>query len=227
MGKGIKIFDLNKQLSKKEVRKYSFRNHTIFILSNLCFFNVLILSRSFFHKSLVVKKFQSVHFLSVFLILLVFHLFFQNAFMLLVNIFQVISFIFFIIEKVLSIFLPNLSLFLINFFLFSFFEFFIFYLSCKIFSHLFFLFILFSGFTLFVLFLFLKLIFNMPEHFLIFKSNLFFLILDNWISKRSHNLLNFLFSFSLLMLSFLFKFILKTSVFLLHFDILMLNKFFT
>jgi hypothetical protein len=40
-------------------------------------------------------------------------------------------------------------------------------------------------------------------------------------------LLNFLFSFSLLMLSFLFKFILKTSVFLLHFDILMLNKFFT
>ena len=125
----------------------------------------------------------------------------------------------------MGVLLPNLSLFLINFFFLEFFSLFFFDLPCKILSHLFFLFLLLSSPAFFVLFLFFELILNVSKHLLILKSNLFFLILNNRISERGHNLFDFLFSFSLFLFSFLFKFILKTSVLLLHFDILILEKY--
>lgn len=144
--------------------------------------------------------------------------------MLLVNIFQVTGFIFLILEEILSIFFPNLSLFLIDFFLLYLFGFFLLNLSCKILSHLFLLFLLFSGSSLFIFFLFFQLIFNMPDHFLILKSDLFFLILDDWISKWGHNLFDFLLPFFFFLLSFSLKLILEPGILLLHSNILRLKN---
>jgi hypothetical protein len=137
-----------------------------------------------------------------------------------VNILQIILFLFLVLEKGASIFFPHISLFGINFFLLNLFLFFLIYLSSKIISHLCFLFLSYS-LTSFLFLLFLsELVFNMSHHFLIFSSDLFFLILDNRIGKRGHYCFNLLFTLSFFFFSFFLEFILESSILLLSFDIL-------
>jgi len=140
-----------------------------------------------------------------------------------VNTLQVLLFLLLVLEKGTSIFFPYICLFWINFFLLNLFLSFFVYLSRKIVSHLGFLFLSYFLTSFFFLLFFSKLIFNMPHHFFIFSSDLFFLVLDNRIGKWSHNWFNLFFTFSFFFFSFFLKLILESSVLLLSFDIL--NKY--
>lgn len=146
--------------------------------SNFSLFNIFRLISCCFHQSLIIKQFESIHFLSVFELLFVFHLGQQNFLMFMVNPLQVFLFLLLVIEKGICILFPDISLFGIDFLLLKLFLFFLIYLPCKISSHLCFL-IFGYLFTPFLLLLFFsQLIFNMFHHFLILSSDLFFLILD-------------------------------------------------
>ena len=125
-----------------------------------------------------------------------------------------------VLEKGTSVLFPNFCLLGINFPVLNLFFIFLFHLPSKIVSHLCFLFLsyLLTSF-LFILF-FSKLIVDMPYHFLIFSSDLLFLVFDNRIGKWGHYCLDLFLAFSFLLLSFSLKLILKSSVLLLRFDIL-------
>jgi len=144
--------------------------------------------------------------------------------MLLVHLLQVVCLALLVFEEILGVFFPDDGLFFVDFLLFCLFCSFFFDLSGKVLSHLLFLLLLLSGSSFFFLLFFFKLIFNVSEHFLILKSDLFLLILNDWVCKWSHDLLDFFLSFSLFLLSLSLKLILESGIFLLHFDILKLVK---
>ena len=151
--------------------------------SNFSFLDVLRLICCCFHQSLIIEQLQGVHFLSVFELLLVFHLSQEDLLMFFVYALQVILLLLLVLEKGTSIFFPYICLFGINFFLLDLFLFFLVHLSSKIISHLCFLFLSYS-LTSFLFLLFLsELVFNMSHHFFIFGSDLFFLVFDNRIGK--------------------------------------------
>ena len=157
-----------------------------------------------FHQSFVVKKFKSIHFLSVLCVLFILHLSKQNFLMFLIDVFKILLFFLLVIKESSSIFLPDLCLLCINLFLVNLFLMFFINLTTKILSHLLFLLLSSSSSSFFFFLLLFKLIFNMLHHFLIFSSDLLLLILDHWISKRSHNSFNFFLSLTFFLFSFSF-----------------------
>lgn len=191
--------------------------------SNFGLFYLSILTGCCLHQGFVIQKLESVHFLFVFFLLLLFHLFLKDALVLLVNVLKVLSFAFLVLEKVLGVFFPNFSLLFVNFLLFQFLLFFFLDLSGQVVSHLLFLFLLLeSPSLLFFLFSF-ELIVDMLQHFFVFKADLLLLVLDDGIGEGSHDLLNLFLSLAFFLLPFPFEFILEPGIFLLHFDILELD----
>lgn len=181
---------------------------------------MLILICCCLHQGLVVEELEGIHLLSVLFILLFFHLVLQNIFMLPVNALQIILLLLLILVEVVSVFLPYLSLLVVDFLLCNLFLFFFIHLLRQVFSHLLLLVFLFSLSSIVVFLLLLKLRLDVLHHFLIFKLDLFLLILDDGISKRCHNVFDFVFSFFLFLIPFLFKFVLKSGIFLLHLYVL-------
>eukprot|EP00178_Gracilaria_changii_P019193 TRINITY_DN55785_c0_g1_i1.p1 TRINITY_DN55785_c0_g1~~TRINITY_DN55785_c0_g1_i1.p1 ORF type:complete len:161 (+),score=6.37 TRINITY_DN55785_c0_g1_i1:175-657(+) len=139
--------------------------------------------------------------------------------MLFMDVFQIILLLLFSLVKVACVFFPDLCLLIVNLFFIKFFLFFLFNLFSKILSHFGFLDILLLFSSLLVLPLSFKLILYVSHHLLIFSLDLFFLVFDNRISKRSHNFLDFLFPLFLFLLSSLLEFILKSCILFLRFDI--------
>lgn len=174
------------------------------MVSNLSLFYLPILTRCCLHQGLVIQELKSVHFLFVFLLLLLFHLFLEDAFMLLVNVLKVLSLAFLVLEKVLGVFFPDFGLLFVNFLLLEFLLFLFLDLSGQVVSHLFFLFLLLeSPSLLFFLFSF-ELIVDMLQHFLVFETDLLLLVLDDGIGEGRHNLLNFFLSLAFFLLPFPF-----------------------
>lgn len=206
---------------------YNYKNYSIILgqlklkrTSKFCLFDVAIDFSSCFHQGLVVQQLKGVHLLSVFVILFLLHLFLQDILVLFVNLLQILCFILFILEKVGSILLPYICLLRVNFFLIDFLSFLFLNLTSQVISHLFFLFLLFLFLPLFFLLLFFELVLNVSQHFLILESDLFFLILDDRISERGHNMLYLILSFSFLLFSFPLEFVLDPCILLLGPDVL-------
>lgn len=144
--------------------------------------------------------------------------------MLFINSLQVVLLLLLIIEESLSVLLPDDGLLLINLFFLDLLLVLLIHLTSQVLSHL--LFMLFSNFfaSLLLLFLLFELIFDVTHHFLVLSSNLLFLVLDDRVSKRSHDCLDLLLPLFFLLLSFSFELILETSVLLLSLNILNCNN---
>ena len=140
--------------------------------------------------------------------------------MLLVDILQILILLLLVVVEGLGVLFPDHCLFLINFLLFDLFLSLLLNLPAQVFPHL--LLLDFRGsFFPFLLFLFLsELIFNMPHHLVIFRLDLFLLILDDRVREGSHHRLDLLLSLSLFFVSLPLQLVLQSAVLFLSFDVL-------
>jgi len=188
--------------------------------SNLGLFDVLGFLGCCLHEGLVVEQFESVHFLSVFEVLLVLHLRQQHFFVLLVNALQVFLLVFFVLDEGTGVLLPHLSLLFVDFLLLLLLAVFLVDLPRQVLSHLLLLF-LSDAVTAFFLFSFLaELVFDVFHHLFVFGPDLFFLVLDDRVGEGSHHCLDLLFSLLLLLFPLALELVLEARVFFLSLDVL-------
>lgn len=188
--------------------------------SNLGLFDVLGFLSCCLHEGLVVEQFESVHFLSVFKVLLVLHLCQQHFFVLLVDSLQVFLFLFFVVDEGTCVLLPHLCLFFVDFLFFLFLAVFLVDLPRQVFPHLLFLFFGDAAAAFFLFFFLAELVFDVFHHLFIFGSDLFLLVLDDRVGEGGHHCLDLLFSLLLLLFPLALKLVLKASVFFLGLDVL-------
>lgn len=190
------------------------------IRSNPSLLYVLVLDGHFLHQGLVVEQLEGVHLFAVLLSLLVGHLGQQHVLVLLMDILQILILLLLVVVEGLGVLFPDHCLLLVNLLLFDLFLSLLLNLPAQVLPHL--LLLDFGGsFFPLLLFLFLsELVFNMPHHLVVFRLDLFLLILDDRVCEGGHHRLNLILSLSLLVVSLPLQLVLQSAVLFLSFNVL-------